>query len=131
MDFEKLKAELLAGHPDTGAYDDDAAIAAAQLNVVNREEPVKSVTGQQLVGAVVPADFVALTDRQELRFWGICGLGTVLVNDTNMRAALVAMFTGKPTLDNLAALQTRVVSRAVELGLGFIYPGHVENARMT
>ncbi len=32
-----LSDELAAGHPDTGAYDADDAIAAAQLNALNRD----------------------------------------------------------------------------------------------
>ena len=130
MDYVKLAAELLAGHPDTGAYSEDPEVAAAQGNLVNREEPVDSITGQQLVRAVVPADFTGLSDRQEARFWGICGLGDIPVNDANIKAALVAMFGGTETLTNLAALQTRMVTRFQELRLGFLYPGHIENARM-
>ncbi len=40
------------------------------------------------------------------------------------------MFAGAvETLQALAALQTETVSRAAEIGLGFVSPGHVENAR--
>lgn len=35
MDFEALQAELLAGHPVTGAYSADDASAAAELNAKN------------------------------------------------------------------------------------------------
>jgi len=35
MNYEALKLELDNGHPVTGAYDADAAIAAAQMNAVN------------------------------------------------------------------------------------------------
>ena len=35
MDYQALKTELLAGHPVTGAYDADDALAADQLNAVN------------------------------------------------------------------------------------------------
>jgi len=35
-DIPKLKIELLAGHPDAGAYDVDSEVAAGQLNAVNR-----------------------------------------------------------------------------------------------
>ena len=36
MDIDVLKTELLAGHPDTGAYNADDALAAGELNAVNR-----------------------------------------------------------------------------------------------
>lgn len=36
MDYTALAAELLAGHPVTGAYNADDDLAAAELNAVNR-----------------------------------------------------------------------------------------------
>jgi len=36
MDYQALKAELLAGHPDTGAYNVDDLLAAGELNAENR-----------------------------------------------------------------------------------------------
>ena len=40
MDLAALAAELTAGHPDTGAYDADNALAAAEINAVNRPADV-------------------------------------------------------------------------------------------
>ena len=40
MDLAALAAELTGGHPDTGAYDADDAIAAGELNAVNRPSDV-------------------------------------------------------------------------------------------
>lgn len=39
MGVAELKAELLAGHPDTGAYNVDDTIAADEINAVNRPAP--------------------------------------------------------------------------------------------
>ena len=36
IDYQALKTELLAGHPDTGAYNVDDQLAADELNAVNR-----------------------------------------------------------------------------------------------
>ena len=36
MDIAALAAELAAGHPDTGAYNADDALAAGEINVLNR-----------------------------------------------------------------------------------------------
>ncbi len=131
MDYEVLKAELIAGHPVTGAYDADASIAAAQINAVNCTEDVESVTGQDIFEAVVPAEYTALSDAHKTLLGMILSLGTILVNGTNTKTALLDMFGGGTiTRTNLAALQKRDVSRAGELGLGFVYPGHIENARM-
>lgn len=130
MNLDDLKAELANGHPSTGPYDADDAVAAGQLNAVNRTRNIESVTGQQIFEAVVPAHYNALSADFKQLFLGIIGMGDIPVNGTNTKAALVAMFSGATaTLNALAALQTEEVSRAVELGLGFVYPGHIENAR--
>lgn len=39
-DLVALKAELTAGHPDTGAYNVDDALATAEINAVNRPDTV-------------------------------------------------------------------------------------------
>ena len=41
--LQALKAELLAGHPDTGAYNVDDAIAADEINALNRDAPADSI----------------------------------------------------------------------------------------
>ncbi len=130
MNLDALRAELAAGHPDTGPYDADDALAAGQLNAVNRTRNVESVTGQQIFEAVVPADYNALLADQRQLLGVIIGMGTILVNGTNTKAALTAMFgSGTGTRTNLAALQTEQVSRAVEQKLGRVRAGDVERAR--
>lgn len=130
MDFAAVAAELATGHPDTGAYDADDAVAAGELNAVNRTVSVESVTGQQLFEAVVPAHYNALSSDFKTLFGTIVGMGTIPVNGTNTKAALTQMFSGQTaTLNALAALQTQQVSRAVELGLGLIFEGTVQQAR--
>ncbi len=130
MDIAALKAELLSGHPDTGAYDVDDTIAASQLNAVNRTRNVASVTGQDLFEATTETDRNALTAADTTLFLGIIGMGEILVNGTNTKAALLSMF--GPLTDtraNLAALQKEGISRAVEIELGVVKAGHVQQAR--
>jgi hypothetical protein len=130
MNIDRLKAELATGHPVTGPYDADDAVAAEQLNAVNRTRDVESVTGQQIFEAVVPAHYNALSADFKQLFLGIIGMGDIPVNGTNTKAALVAMFSGATdTLNALAALQTKQVSRAVEIGLGHVRVGNVMEAR--
>ncbi len=130
MDLVALKAELSAGHPDTGPYSGNDATAAAELNEVNRAVNVEWVTGQAIFEAVTPAHYIALSDSNKQLFGVIVGMANILVNGTNTKAALVAMFSGMTaTLQALAALQTKQVSRAVELGLGRVREGTVTQAR--
>ena len=131
MNLTVLKAELTDDPESRGYTGMNDAEAAADLNTVYRTVDVKTVTGQEIFEAVVPTHYNVLAAEQKQLFGVIVGMGTILVNGTNTKAALVAMFAGAvETLQALAALQTRTVSRAVELGLGFVSPGHVENARM-
>ncbi|MGI9202661.1 MAG: hypothetical protein ACR2Q3_01555 [Woeseiaceae bacterium] len=43
LDYLALKAELLAGHPSTGAYNADDQLAADELNALNRPVPVPAI----------------------------------------------------------------------------------------
>ena len=126
-----LKSELIDDPEGIGYAEmaDDAA-RAESLNAKNREVNVVSVTGQQLFEAIDPEELAELTDRQEARVMGIVGMGTILVNGTNTKAALLAIFVGGTTTRaNLAALQKQTVSRAVELKLGKVRVGDVQRAR--
>ena len=70
MDIAALKAELAAGHPDTGAYTTgNPETAAAELNAVNRTKNKSSLTGDEMFDATVIADWSALTDHQQ-QLWG-------------------------------------------------------------
>jgi len=104
---------------------------ANDLNIVYREVDVESVTGQDIFEAVVPSEYNALTDKQINLLHAIIGMGSLFVNGTNTRTALLSMFgSGTTTRTNLAALQKRNVSRAQELGLPYVYEGHVQEARI-
>ncbi len=103
---------------------------ANRLNVVDREVDVKMVTGQSLFEAVKPSEYLALTSEQRGTLHMLVGMGNILVNGMNTKAALLAMFgAGSVTRANLAVLQRQDVSRAQELGLGIVYEGHIQGVR--
>lgn len=134
MNYAALKVRLDAGHPVTGAFDADHAMAAVQFHVVNRSRPVATVEGQEVFEAVDPADFGSLSDAQKALLYAIVGMGSIQVNGPNTRGALLAMFaSGTETRANLAALQTEAISLAVELaeelGSSDIKAGHIQRAR--
>ncbi len=131
MDIVALKVELLAGHPSTGAYSIGSdSFAAEELNAKNVVRDVESVSGQAIFEAVVLDDYNALTSEQKQLLSTIIGMGTILVNGTNTRIALLSMFgIGTTTRSALGELQTETVSRATLLGLGTVYEGHIQQAR--
>ena len=104
---------------------------ANDLNTVYRQVNVETVSGQDLFESVVPSEFTPLTDREKSLFYAIIGMGSIRVNGTNTRTALLALFgPGTDTRANLAVLQKRDVSRAQELGIPYVYEGHVIDAKL-
>jgi hypothetical protein len=62
VDYVALKAELDAGHPDTGAYDLDSDIAASQLNTENRVVPFEYTTPSVLWESLAPGAITGLSN---------------------------------------------------------------------
>ena len=130
MDIAKLKAELAAGHPDTGAYNADDEVATAQLNEPNRKRPRSSLSGNEMFTATDPANFAALTDLKRTLWVSWCNTDRDPYNAANMAFVQFIFGTGSQTVTNLAAIRDENVSRGVELGIGIVYPTHVAHARV-
>lgn len=129
-DIAKLKTELAAGHPGTGAYDPDAEIAAGQLNAVNRTKPLTSLSGDTVFAATNTGEFTGLTDHKQATWVSFCSRATI----DPFSAANIAFVDwifgdASATLTALAALRTVPASRAVEQGIGDVTPGDVQIAR--
>ena len=130
MKYEILKPELQNDPLERGYADMDDAAAAADLNSLSRQAGVEKVSGHEIFEAVAPADFTKLASAQKQLLYAIVGMDAILVDGDNTKAALLSMFgAGTDTRANLAALQKRIISRAEELGLTEIKPGHVQRAR--
>ncbi len=129
MDLAALKAELLAGHPDTGAYSGDATAAAAELNVENRTMPRATVTGSEVLNAIDEPEFLALTDGQRERVWNILHLGTLDPWGMEAKLLLGLFGAGSTTIAAMADVRIEAISRAAELRLEVVDAGHVQRAR--
>lgn len=130
-DIAALKVELLAGHPDTGAYSSDDVVATAQLNAVNRTTDKASMSASDVYNAIDETEWLDLsTDAKRQEIWDILHLGTV--NPFGLEAArFMQIFGGaSTTIISLKAARKNNVSRAVEIGLGVIKVGFVEQARV-
>lgn len=129
MNIDVLKAELLADHPVTGAYDADDAIAAEQLNEKNcsRDKPI--LTGSQVLNAIDKAEFLGKTAEEKQRVWNLLHLGEL--NPHGVEADLMIDIFGptSATITTLKLLRVEAISRGVELHLGEVKAGHVEEAR--
>ena len=130
IDIDALRTELIAGHPDTLAYNADAEIAAGQLNAVNRTLPIATLTASEVFNAFDPTEFTALTNAEEAQIFNLLAFGEL--NPFGHEATIfIDVFGPDPstTIQNLNAIRTRPVSRAEEIGLGFVKVGYVEQAR--
>lgn len=128
--IQQLRAELDAGHPDTGAYSANAATAVDEINEVNRTLPIPSLTGDAAFGATDGPEFIALSDHKQDLWLSFCGRQQINPFGAANVAIIKHLFgAGSATVTALVALRTRAVSRATEIGLTRIRIGTVEEAR--
>ena len=106
--------------------------AADDLNTAYRSRNRSSVKGSEIFNAIVLSEYDALADAEKLKVQIICGLGDDIDvgAGTNTRAFLIAAFgPATVTRDNLIALASESISRAIELGLSELEAKHVRIAR--
>ena len=131
MNITALKVEL-TDDPLGRAYSGMSDTAAAtSLNEVNRFRNRTTMTGSEILNAVDVGEWTGLSNAEKQTVWDIVHLGEV--NPFGVEATLVlSVFSApdSPTIAALIAVRKESVSRATELGLAYVYPGDVENARM-
>jgi len=111
---------------------DEAVVA--DLNARRRTRNRVTMSAAEIFEAIVPAEFVALDMAKQARVDRVLALGADVIigpdNNTNAVQELLACF-GAPsqTVQALAARRAVSISRAEELGLGDVRPGHVQEVR--
>ena len=125
-----LKAELVAGHPGTGPYNVDHALAADELNAVNRTRNRASMSGDEIFQATDGTQWDALTDAQKTQWLSLCGRDQLdPFAAANVKVVTSIFGGGTATVIALQAARVENISRAEELGLGRVLPGTVAQAR--
>ena len=128
-DIAKLRAELTADPLGRGyAAKTDEAVAA-DLNTVYCERDKSLLTATEVLNAVVPAEFNALTDTVQRRIWDVIHMGEINPFGVEEKLFIAAFGAGSVTIANLAEIRKEGISRAVELGLGRVRVGDVQRAR--
>ena len=103
---------------------------AGSLNAVNRTKNLASFSGDELFAATDGTEFAALTDAKKQLWVSFCGRDSISPFGASNVAFVQWVFGGgSTTVSSLSALRTETVSRAVELGIGFVSPGSVQEAR--
>ncbi len=111
----------------SGMSDEEVTVS---LNTVDRTCTVSTVTGAAIFNATNDLEFGALTAENKDRWVQLCQIGEIDIS-SGIAKALEADIFGEATTTraNLQSLKSPECSRAAELGLGTVKPGHVEEAR--
>jgi len=130
MDIAKLKTELTDDPLVRGyASMSDEAAANSLNNTIDRALNRTSISPGEMQSAVVGTEFVVLSAVKQ-RGWLAILSDSVDPNNANIIAQIAEIWVGGTTTRaNLLALKTKTVSRGVELGLGNVKVGYVEQAR--
>jgi hypothetical protein len=107
---------------------------ADSLNARNRTRDRTTMSAGEIFETIVPAEFAALNQAEQERVDRVLGLGADIIvgpgNQHNAVQELLAVFTAQSqTIQALAARRAEAISRAQELALGDVKPGHVQEAK--
>lgn len=129
MDYLVLRSELLSDPLGRGYSGMTDAQAATDLNTAYRNRNRGTMTGSEVLNAIDKAEYNALATRQQDVVWNILALG--VLNPFGVEAALFADIFGggSTTIGALQAARVEAISRAWELGLPPMRPGHIGKAR--
>lgn len=135
MNIDALKTELSTDPLTVGYSEMDDATAADSLNDTStgRTLPVDIFSGAEIFEMIDAAEFDALTAADKVLVDRVLGLGDGITVSPSSKARVVllaAFDVGTVSRMAMVAAVSRTVSRAEELGLGFVYPGHVQTARL-
>lgn len=104
---------------------------ANDLNIEYRTITRATVAGWEIFNVTDDAEYAALTDAQKSSWDALCGIEQIDTANGVAKAREAELFgSGTTTRSNLAALRNPVASRARELGLPFVYEGHIQEARL-
>lgn len=128
--IDALRAELAEDSLSRGYAGMDAEAVAASLNAADRSRVRSSMSGDEVFQATVATEFSSMSAANRTLWLSFCARAVI-----NPAAAANVAFVqfvfgaGSQTVAALAAARQEPISRAAELGLGEVLPGHVEEAR--
>lgn len=129
MDLRTLKIEIDTD-PLARGYSGMTNIQIANsLNTANRTVNVTAMSGSEVLNNIADAEYTGLTDARRQILMQLLGIG--ILNPWGKEAqVLIHIFgAGSTTIANLSAARVKTVSRATELGLGYVYPGDIQCAK--
>lgn len=102
---------------------------ADSLNAKTRSRNRSSMSASEVMNQIDVAEFNALTTVNERKIWDVLHIGEI--NPFGVEATIFSNVFGggSSTISNLQTARVQSISRAEELGFGFIPVGEVTNAR--
>lgn len=131
MSIDILKAELTDDPLSRGYSSMNDLAAAADLNTIYRTKLRDAVSGSEIFNVTDTAEYTALTNTQKASWDALCAIDSINTSSGVAKAKEAELFgAGTTTRSNLLALRKPPASRAEELGLGIVYEGHIQEARI-
>ena len=129
MDYRALRAHIDAD-PDVRGYAgmDDGEVAVS-LNTETKIRNKTSMSGSEVLQSVDTTEFLALTDAEENRLWGLLGMSSLDPFGQEAQAMIKIFGAGSDTITNLQAERVETVTDGVFYNFGYVLEGHVTKAR--
>ncbi len=107
---------------------------ADDMNVKNRTRDRTNMSAGEIMEQIDGGEFSALNNAAKARVDRVLSLGAEIIigpgNSHNAVQELLATFgAASNTISKLSAAREQIISRAEELNLPFIWPGHIEQVR--
>ena len=115
--YAALKTELMSDPLARGYAGMTHQQAADSLNTANRTQDRSRMESTEVFQAIVVAEFNALTERQKSNIMGILGFGVVDPFGKEADVFVDHFGAGSSTIQALAGLRRKSVTRAQELGI--------------
>lgn len=129
MNLATLKTELTTDPLARGYAGMSDEAAAASLNAQDRTPSRDSLTGGELAASVVKAEYSALSAADKAYFNMLVPSASLPLTAT-LKSELGTLFSaGTATRTNLVALLKRTGTRGEELGIGYVTPSDIANAK--
>lgn len=129
VNLAALKAEINGDPAGMGYAGKTDEQITAILNAETRSRNRTSMTGSEIINAVVPSEYSALGDPAKELLWNVVHLGTVDPFGVEADLLIDVFGSGSATIVALAQARVEAVSRATELGFGRVRAGDVQSAR--
>ena len=129
MDIDILRTELTDDPLGRGYEALLSEAVAANMNAIDRTTKKTIMEATEVFNAIDETEFNALSVDNQNRIWNVLHMGAI--NPFGLEASLFTNAFGgaSATITALQAARKNNVSRGVELGLGIVRAGHIEEAR--